>query len=94
MKGIGFETALDFAKRGARVIMACRNIKRGQKAANKIIKETDNDNIEVEYLDLADLETVRDFAQRINKKLTRLDLLVNNAGMFIWLFLKINLLYS
>lgn len=83
MIGIGFETALDFAKRGARVIMACRNIKRGQKAANKIIKETDNDNIEVEYLDLADLETVRDFAQRINKKLTRLDILVNNAGMFI-----------
>ena len=60
--------------------MACRDLKREQKAADKIIEQTNNTKIEVEYIDLADLDTVRAFADRINKKLNRLDLLVNNAG--------------
>lgn len=78
--GIGYETALDFAKRGARIIMACRDLKKADEAANKIKLITGNNKIEVESLDLADLESVRNFADRINKKLTRLDLLINNAG--------------
>ena len=79
--GIGYEAALDFAKRGARIIMACRDLKKAEEAANKIKLITGNNKIEVESLDLADLESVRNFADRINKKLTRLDLLINNAGL-------------
>ena len=79
-KGIGYETALDFAYRGAHVIMACRDSKRAEEAAKEIIKLTNNKNVDVEYLDLSDLDTVRSFAQKMNQKLERLDILVNNAG--------------
>jgi NAD(P)-dependent dehydrogenase (short-subunit alcohol dehydrogenase family) len=81
--GIGYETALDFAKRGAHVILACRDLKKAQKSAHKIIDATGNSKIEVEYLDLGDLDVIRQFAQQINKKLTKLDLLVNNAALMI-----------
>ena len=61
--------------------MACRDIIKAKQKAKEIISQTHNNNIEVEKLDLADLESVREFANKINKKLTRLDLLVNNAGL-------------
>ena len=83
--GIGYETALDFARRGAHVILACRDIKRSQPAVDKIKLETNNNNVEVEILDLASLQSVRDFADRIKKRFKRIDILVNNAGMSNWL---------
>ena len=78
--GIGYETALDFARRGAKVIMACRDLKKAEEAANKIKLETGNEKVSVEHLDLVDLESVKKFADSINKSQTRLDLLINNAG--------------
>jgi NAD(P)-dependent dehydrogenase (short-subunit alcohol dehydrogenase family) len=65
---------------GARVILACRNLKLAEKAANLIESETKSKNVEVELLDLADLESVRNFAKRMNHRLERLDILINNAG--------------
>jgi NAD(P)-dependent dehydrogenase (short-subunit alcohol dehydrogenase family) len=65
---------------GARVILACRNLKLAEKAANLIEFETKSKNVEVELLDLADLESVRNFAKRMNNRLERLDILINNAG--------------
>ena len=44
---------------------------------------TQNNNIEVEKLDLANLETVRKFSELMNSKLSRLDLLINNAGIMM-----------
>lgn len=79
-QGIGFATALEFAKRGARVILACRNMKEGEKAKYRIINETENKNILCKHLDLASFETVRQFAKDINATEERLDILVNNAG--------------
>jgi retinol dehydrogenase-12 len=58
-------------------------LKRAHTAAASIIEKTQNNKIEVEYLDLADLTTVREFANRMNKKLQRLDLLINNAGIMM-----------
>ena len=81
--GIGYETALDFAKRGARVILACRDLTKALKAADCIIKLSNNAQIEVEYLDLADLTSVRNFAKSMNSKLEKIDLLVNNAGIMM-----------
>ena len=78
--GIGYETALDFAKRGAKVILACRNISKAQEARRKIIEETHNHKIFVRVIDLASFESVRAFAEEINKTEDRLDILVNNAG--------------
>ena len=63
--------------------MACRDMKRAEKAAYKIIRSTGNRNIDVEYLDLSDLDTVRSFASKILSKYNKLDLLVNNAGIMM-----------
>ncbi|CAH1374882.1 hypothetical protein MTP99_016245 [Tenebrio molitor] len=78
--GIGFQTALDFAKRGARVILACRNYKKAEAARRDIIKMTDNPNVFVKIVDMSSFESVRAFAQEINKTEDRLDVLVNNAA--------------
>jgi len=79
--GIGKETALDFAKRGARVILACRGEQKASKAAKDIISETGSDKVLVRILDLASFESVRVFAKLINETEERVDILVNNAGL-------------
>jgi retinol dehydrogenase-12 len=61
--------------------LACRNLTLAQKAADSIMLETNTNKVEVELLDLADLSSVRSFAQIMNEKLNRLDILINNAGM-------------
>ena len=66
---------------GARVILACRNRDEGLKTADFIALETNNTKIEVEDLDLADCSSIRSFAGRMIKKLNRLDVLINNAGL-------------
>lgn len=78
--GIGYYTALDFAKRGARVILACRNPARAEEARSRIMSETDNANVHIKILDLGSLASVREFAKDVNATEQRLDILVNNAG--------------
>jgi light-dependent protochlorophyllide reductase len=80
--GIGKETVVDFAKRGARVIMACRNLKKAEATMKEIIENTGNKDLVVKHLDLVSLRSVREFAQDINNSEARLDILVNNAGVF------------
>lgn len=80
VSGIGYYTAEDFAKRGARVILACRNRDRAEEAKAKIVKSTGNGNVHVKLIDFGSLESIRDFAQDINVAESRLDILVNNAG--------------
>ena len=78
--GIGKETALDFAQRGARVILACRDEEKAKDAARDIISKTGSDKVVVRILDLSSFESVRAFAKLINETEERLDILVNNAG--------------
>ncbi|KAL1498220.1 hypothetical protein ABEB36_009054 [Hypothenemus hampei] len=78
--GIGYETAEDFAKRGARVILACRDKIKGQETVERIIKATDNKNIIFKPLDLSSFESIREFTRDIKTNEKRLDILVNNAG--------------
>lgn len=78
--GIGYETALECAKRGGRVILACRDETKGLKAIETIQKLTANKNVILKRLDLASLNSVREFAQDILKNERRLDILINNAG--------------
>lgn len=78
--GIGYITALDFASRGARVILACRNENKAKDAQWKIIKETKNPNVIYKLVDMTSLESVRGFAKDINANEERIDILVNNAG--------------
>lgn len=78
---MGFETALDFAHRGAKVILACMDSADGESAKNRIISITNNPNVVVKLLDLSSLTSVRNFAKDINHNEKRLDILVNNAGV-------------
>lgn len=79
--GVGYETALDIARRGAKVIMACRNMETAAKARDTIAEKTKNSNVLVKKLDLSSLKSVREFASDINKNESRLDVLIHNAGM-------------
>lgn len=79
-EGIGYETAKEFAKRGAKVILACRNKERAEEAQRKIIEETGNTRIVVKLVDFSSLDSVRKFAEDIKASEERLDILVNNAG--------------
>ncbi|KAG6441477.1 hypothetical protein O3G_MSEX001841 [Manduca sexta] len=80
--GVGFETAKDLAARGARLILACRNEERGTTAREKIVSATGNNDVHYRHLDLASLASVRKFAADIIKNEKRVDILINNAGIF------------
>ncbi|KAL1493226.1 hypothetical protein ABEB36_011319 [Hypothenemus hampei] len=85
--GIGKETAKDFFERGARVIMACRNIEKATEAANEIksscISKENVGELVVEELDLTSLQSVRKCAETILNKESKINLLVNNAGVMM-----------
>jgi light-dependent protochlorophyllide reductase len=79
--GIGKATALDLARRGAKVIMACRDLKRAGIALNDIVKKTGNSNVILKHLDLASMKSIRAFAEDINTNEAVLHVLINNAGV-------------
>ncbi|XP_021940131.1 retinol dehydrogenase 14-like isoform X2 [Zootermopsis nevadensis] len=78
--GIGKETAHDLARRGAKVILACRDLEKAKKACADIVASTGNSLVEVQHLDLSSLASVRKFANNIINTEPRLDVLINNAG--------------
>ncbi|XP_070599032.1 dehydrogenase/reductase SDR family member 13-like [Erythrolamprus reginae] len=80
--GIGKATAVDLARRGARVILACRDQARGESAMYDIRRESGNSEVILMILDLASLNSVRAFAQNFLESEPRLDILINNAGVF------------
>ncbi|XP_071478758.1 retinol dehydrogenase 11-like [Diadema antillarum] len=79
--GIGRETAVDLASRGARVIMACRNPTKAQAALAEVRQRSGSDNVVFKQVDTSDLKSVRAFADQILKEEDRLDILINNAGV-------------
>ncbi|XP_064098375.1 retinol dehydrogenase 13-like isoform X1 [Macrobrachium nipponense] len=79
--GIGKEAAREFASRGARVILACRNLIKARKVAAEIIGHTGNKDVFVEYLDTSNLDSVRLFCRQILRNEEHLHILVNNAGI-------------
>lgn len=79
--GIGKATALDLAKRGAKVYLACRDQTRGEAAQLEVIKESGNQNVFYRQMDLASLESVRKFVAKFLAEEKELHALINNAGM-------------
>ncbi|VVC96043.1 unnamed protein product [Leptidea sinapis] len=73
--GIGKETARELAKRGARVIMACRNLELAEK-----VKDVKDAKLEIKKLDLSSFSSIREFAADIIKTEPKLDVLIHNAG--------------
>ena len=79
--GIGYYTALELGKAGAKVIIACRDSKRGKEALEQLQKEAPHALFQLELLDLSDLMSVRLFAEKFIDEQKHLDVLVNNAGI-------------
>ncbi|XP_071182028.1 retinol dehydrogenase 13-like isoform X2 [Mytilus edulis] len=80
--GIGKEVAKNLAKRGAKVILACRDLEKTNKVVYAIKRQVRDAKIGVKHLDLASLKSIRQFAKDINQNEERLDILINNAGVF------------
>ncbi|HUJ34921.1 MAG TPA: oxidoreductase [Solirubrobacteraceae bacterium] len=76
--GLGFATARELARAGARVVIACRSPGRGDATAARIASAVPGADVSPAILDLADLQSVRAFAATAPD---RLDLLINNAGV-------------
>ena len=79
--GLGYEMALALANKNASVIVAVRNIQKGNKAADKIKEANKDAKVTVMQLDLADLSSVKKFASEFKTKYQKLNLLINNAGV-------------
>ena len=77
--GLGLQTALELARRGAHVVMAVRNLDKGREAEARIAREAPGASTELRPLDLADLDSVQAFAEGLD--VDRIDVLVNNAGV-------------
>lgn len=79
--GIGLEAAKVLAARGATVLLAVRDVNKGERAAAMIRAVAEDASVSVVRLDLASLRSVREAAEEIRTTLPRLDLLINNAGV-------------
>jgi NAD(P)-dependent dehydrogenase (short-subunit alcohol dehydrogenase family) len=79
--GIGYEAALQFARRHAHVILACRNVEKANSAANQILASSPDAKAEVMELDLSSLESIRRFADAFHNSHRSLNALINNAGV-------------
>src|SRR2546423_886429 len=79
---LGKETALDLAGRGAKVILACRNLELASSVAEDLRKATSNDQVIAQHLDLTSFASIRKFSQDFIQGNDRLDILVNNAGLY------------
>ena len=78
--GMGFEEAKAVAGKGFHTIMACHHPEAAEERRQAIVRTTGNEHVEVVGIDLADLSSVRSFADQIKARFQHLDLLMNNAG--------------
>lgn len=81
--GLGYEIAIDLYQKGAKVYVACRNEEKGMDAIDRMKAVANGGELIYGRLDLADLTSVKEFAEKIIATEQRLDLLVNNAGVMI-----------
>ena len=79
--GLGYYTSLELARHGARVVLASRNDVKGKEAVARILTQVPQAELDLRSLDLADLASIRSFADGIQASYPSLDLLVNNAGV-------------
>jgi retinol dehydrogenase 12 len=80
-KGIGKVAAKQIAKLGAKVYMACRSLDSANLVREEIVNETGNQYVFVRHLDLASFDSIINFAEQFKKEESKLDVLINNAGI-------------
>ncbi len=79
--GIGYHAALKMARKGAEVVLACRDRRRGEDAVARLDADSPGSHVKLALLDLASLASVRDFAQKELAQGRPIDILINNAGV-------------
>ena len=79
--GLGAQTGLKLAGRGATVVLACRSEERGQRTVDWIKKKTGNEDVHYKHLDLASFDSVRGFAREVLEEYPSISCLVCNAGV-------------
>ncbi|XP_061648428.1 dehydrogenase/reductase SDR family member on chromosome X-like isoform X1 [Phyllopteryx taeniolatus] len=82
-RGIGYEVARHMAKLGAHVIIGCRDQQQGLAAITRIHEEHSEAKVEFKKLDLASLQSIRQFVQSFKERDLPLNILVNNAGVML-----------
>ncbi|MEW6776080.1 MAG: SDR family oxidoreductase [Bdellovibrionota bacterium] len=80
--GVGKETAAALAADGATLVMACRNAEKSKPVLEEVRARSNSKNVELLLLDLASTESVHQFAEEFRKKYGKLDILINNAGLY------------
>jgi NAD(P)-dependent dehydrogenase (short-subunit alcohol dehydrogenase family) len=78
--GVGKEIAMQLAALGAELILACRDIKKGNKTASEISRRTGRPRLVVMQMDASSQKSIREFAREFRRRYRRLDVLINNAG--------------
>lgn len=81
--GIGLETALELARLGHEVVLHGRNQEKAERARDFILRAAPDAVLHTAHADLADLSAVALMAQDLSKRLPRLDVLINNAGVYM-----------
>jgi NAD(P)-dependent dehydrogenase (short-subunit alcohol dehydrogenase family) len=79
--GLGYDTAAALADKGAHVVMAVRNLDKGNEAVERLKAAHPNANVSLQELDLSSLDNVRKAADEMRSAHPRIDLLINNAGV-------------
>jgi NAD(P)-dependent dehydrogenase (short-subunit alcohol dehydrogenase family) len=79
--GIGYHAALKLARKGAQVVLACRDRQRGEEALARLHADSPGTHTELAILDLASLSAVREFAEKELSRHRPLHILINNAGV-------------
>jgi retinol dehydrogenase 12 len=79
--GIGKETAREMTRFGAKVIIGCRDVDKGNEAIKEIKQQHPKSDIRIIKLDLSSLQSVRQFAKQVNEQEKQIDILINNAGV-------------
>lgn len=80
--GIGKEIAVQLARLGNQIVMVCRNEERGKKALEEIRNRSGNSKIHLLIADLGNLSSIKPMVDQFSAKFSRLDVLINNAGVF------------
>jgi len=80
--GLGFETAKGLIERGAAVVMACRDLRRGEAARRRLLCAFPHAAVDLLPLDLASLSSVADFAGQLGARYQKIDLFIHCAGVY------------
>lgn len=79
--GLGLETAVDLSRRGGKIYIACRDNKRGEDALKEISRRSGSNDVHFLRLDLASMESIKEFSKKFHELESQLDILINNAGV-------------